>query len=158
MFLNRFSRYETGDVKKDWHFKVVGISRFQNSYPTKMRAKYELYEDITQNAEVSAEISLTAETKLAFLSALEAKIDFRGGYSRTWNKGWKATLESTVLPYTVAYITNYQVGVSSKGALVYEKRSPTEALCGEYREIVGGTVLSLTDTNLEITATEPMSH
>lgn len=55
-----------------------------------------------------------------------------------------------------AFITNYQVGVNSRGALIYDKRTPSGAKCGEYKEITGGTVLNNTDLSIEITDLEPM--
>lgn len=154
-FTYTFNRYEPDYVKRDWHYDVVSVYRCENGTSKNIKAKYVLESSRTTTASVSASISATAEIKAAFLAKLEATIGFSGGYEKTWNEGWSASVEATVEPNTIAYITNYQVGVNASGAIVYDKRTPEGQVCGIRRETAGGTVISKSDINIEVTSKTP---
>ena len=151
-----FSHYDPHYVKRNWHFDVVSIYRVYNNSGLNINTKYILEQNVIKKANVSIEISGKAKIKAAFLGAVEAKAGFKGTFEKKWSKGWSADISTKIPPHHVAYITNYQVGVNSKGALVYDKRTPTGAKCGEYKEETGGTVLSDTDINIEVTEMDPM--
>lgn len=155
-FVYTFSHYDLDRTSRDWHYRSAGTVRIQNDLSVPGTYTYEQQNNTTVNWSVSSSISGNTTIGNSFIGKIEYEMGISVGRSKTWSKGTKYGVSQTLPAKSIVYITNYAVAVEGRGSLVYEKRSPAGSLLGYYYENAGGWTISQNDSNIVITATEPL--
>ncbi|MEK4472704.1 hypothetical protein NSQ91_05770 [Paenibacillus sp. FSL R7-0048] len=150
-----FDQYVPTKVERDWHYKNLGIFRYQNGTGGTASIQYEQQNTTSGKWNVSTNISGKTEFQVPFLTKLEVQVGGSWGMERGWIKNVKYGTNQQVLKDTTVYLTNYQVAANASGSLQWKKYSSTGTMVGVYNESAGGYAVSMSDTNIEVTLTEP---
>ncbi|WP_113671774.1 hypothetical protein [Vallitalea guaymasensis] len=153
-----YDTYIAYNPNKNWKYKSAGTCKVTNEYDKPVKASYTQSASSLTTWEVSGSISAKGEIGVDFLAKLE--LELGGSYSRSkaYSKGWSYSLSATVDPWEVAYITNYVVGGYTGGQIKYHKVHKQLGTVTSYYENAGGTAVSKNDTNVVITASQPILH
>lgn len=150
--------YVVNNPSRNYYYKSAGVFRVNNaSYSITMR-------DVTYTQQASVEnfwnVNISISGSGTFGNSFLGKIAYTvgGSYdkSRKYTTGTTYSTTYDVPPRTTAYLANWTVGMYDKGTLRYKKYTTSGTLVGYYSESGGGTAVSKSDVNLELSDTDPM--
>lgn len=150
--------YLVNNPSRNWHYKSAGVFRVNNtSYSIPMNdVTYVQQSEVENHWNVGATISGSGTFGTSFLGQIAYSVGGSYDKSRTYTTGTTFSTKIDVGPRTIAYLANYTVGMYDKGTLRYKKYSTSGTLVGYYSETGGGTAVSKSDVNLELSDTDPL--
>lgn len=151
-----FDTYVHSSGKKNWHYRNAGTFRVNNALSNAATMKYIQQSTATTKWSVSGSISGSATIGNTWIGAVEVELGGTVGRDKTDSEGKTYQVDAKVPAKSVAYLTNYHVGAASNGTLRYKKYSSGGSQVGIYTENAGGTGISKSDVNVELTAVEPL--
>ncbi|WXR61180.1 hypothetical protein WG909_12895 [Peptostreptococcaceae bacterium AGR-M142] len=134
------------------NYKSVGTFRFKNDTKDSVaHVQYTQQETEEVDWNVTSNIEGEAEVSAGFLGKVKAKAGVSVGRNKKWSKGRSYGTTYDVNPGNTIYLTNYQVGYNANGSIKWKRYSHGGTFLGYYSESAGGTVLSKSDLNIELT-------
>lgn len=150
--------YLVNNPSRNWRYKSAGVFRINNtSYSIPMYDVTYVQQSAVENFwSVGATISGSGTFGNSFLGQIAYSVGGSYDKSRKYTTGTTFSTKIDVDPRTIAYLANYTVGMYDKGTLRYKKYTTSGSLVGYYSESGGGTAVSKSDINLELSDTDPM--
>ena len=150
--------YVVNNPSRNWNYKQAGVFRANNASSTAVMkdVTYIQQSSVENFWNVNVSISGSGTFGNSFLGQIAYSVGGAYDKSRKYTTGTTYSTSFDVQPRTTAYLTNWTVGMYDKGTLRYKKYTTSGTLVGYYSESGGGTAVSQSDVNLELTDTDPM--
>lgn len=149
--------YFVSNPSPNYKYKVAGVMRMENksSTLTLKDVTYTQQSTVENFWNVGLSISGNATFKTSFLGKLAVTMGGTYDKSKKYSTGTTYSTKVDIPPKTIAYLTNYTVGMYDKGTVRWKKYTKSGTLVGYYSESAGGTAVSKSSINIVLSDTDP---